>query len=190
MDQLFPGDLLQVDIVGKLPDSGGFTHILTAKDVFSKYLFAIRLRNASAPNVAKQLFHLFMRTSYIPKTVLSDMGTAFTAKVMTELSKLLEITTQYATVKHPQKVGSVERTHASLKQYLGIYENKLKKDWHTYVDLATFVHNTSYHVSIGCTPTYLFHGREPVKPLDVRFNLRTLRTLKPDMNLLVRCKIE
>ena len=57
-----------------------------------------------------------MRTSYIPKTILSDMGTAFTAKVMTELSKLLEINLQYATVKHPQTVGSVERTHAYLKQ--------------------------------------------------------------------------
>ena len=176
--QHFPGDLLQIDFVGKVPDTGGFTHILTAKDVFSKYLFAIPLRNASAPNVAKHLFHLFMRNSYIPKTVLSDMGTDFTVKVMTEFSKLLEIIVQYATVKHPQTVGSVERTHASLKQYLGIYERKLKKDWHTYVDLATFVHNTSYHVSIGCTPTYLFHGREPVKPLDVRFNLKTIQNLE------------
>ena len=174
VDQNFPGDLLQVDFVGKLPESGGFTHILTARYVFPKYLFAIPLRNTSAPNVAKQLFHLFMRTSYIPKTVLSDMGTAFTAKVMTELSKLLEMTMQYATVKHPQTVGSVERTHASLKQYLGIYGNNLKKDWHTYVDLATFVHYTSNHVSIGCSPTYLFHSREPVNPLDVRFNLQTL----------------
>ena len=92
VDQHFPGDLLQVDIVGKLPDSGGFTHILTAKDVFSKYTFERPIRNASAPNVAKQLFHVFMRHSYIPKTILSDMGTVFTAKVMTELSQLLEIT--------------------------------------------------------------------------------------------------
>ena len=110
MDQQFPGDVLQVDIVGRLPESGGFTSILTAKNVFSKYLFAILLRNASAANVAKQPFPFFMRASYIPKTVLSDMGTAFTAKVMTELSQLLEITMQYATVKHPQTVGSVERT--------------------------------------------------------------------------------
>ena len=87
--QHFP-DLLQVDFVGKLPDSGGFNHILTAKCVFSKYLFAIPLRNASAPNVAIQLFHFLMRTAYIPKIVLSDMGTAFTARVLTELSKLLE----------------------------------------------------------------------------------------------------
>ena len=116
VDQHVPGELFQVDNVRKLPESGGFTRILTAKDVFSKYLFGIPLRNASAPKVAKQFLHLFMRTSYIPNTVLFDMGTAFTAKVMTELSKLLEITIQYATVKHPQTVGSVERTHASPKQ--------------------------------------------------------------------------
>ena len=47
---------------------------------------------------------------------------------MTELLKLLKITMQYATVKHPQTVGSVERTHASLKQHLGIDKYKLKKD--------------------------------------------------------------
>ena len=72
------------------------------------------------------------------------MGTAFTAKLMTELSKIFGKTMQNATVKHPQTVGSVERIHASQPQYLGIYENKRKKDWHTYVDLSTFVHNTSY----------------------------------------------
>ena len=178
VDQHFPGDWPQVDIVGKFSDSVGFTHILIAKDVFSKYLFTIPLRNASASNVAKQLLHLFRRTSYIPKTVLSDIGTAFIAKVMAELSKLIEITMQYATLKHTQTVGSVERTHASLKKYLEINEKNLKKDWHRYVHLSTFVHNTSYHVSIGCTPTYLFHGRKPLKSLDVRFNLWTLQNLE------------
>ena len=39
-----------------------------------------------------------------------------------------------------------------------------------YVQLATFIHNTSYHSAIGCSPTVLFHGREPIKPLDLRFN--------------------
>ena len=119
-DQDLPGDLQKVDKVGNLPDSDGFSHISTAKDVFSKYCFAIPLRSASAPNVAKQLFHMFLRTSYIPKTILSDMGTAFTAKETTELSKLLEIYMQYATVENPQTVVSIECTHASLKQYLGI----------------------------------------------------------------------
>ena len=38
------------------------------------------------------------------------------------------------------------------------------------VSLATFIHNTSYHSAIGCSPTILFGGREPIKPLDLRFN--------------------
>ena len=80
-DKHLPGDMLQIDLVGRLPDSGGFNHILTTKDTFTKYLFATPLRNASAPNVAQQLFNMFMKTTYIPKTILSDMGTAFTSKV-------------------------------------------------------------------------------------------------------------
>ena len=177
-DKYLPGDMLQIDLVGRLPDSSGFTHILTAKDTLTKYLFAIPLRNASAPNIAKQLFQIFMRTTYLPKIILSDMGTAFTAKIMQELCKLLENNLNYATIKHPQTVGSIERTHASLKQYLGIYENHIKRDWHAYVDLAVFVHNTSYHATIGCTPTFLFHGRQPITPLDLRFNNKLLQTLE------------
>ena len=44
VDQHFSRDLLQVDFVGKLSNSGDFTHILTAKDVFSKYTFAIPMQ--------------------------------------------------------------------------------------------------------------------------------------------------
>ena len=79
-EKYYPGDMLQLDLVGKLPESVGYTHILTAKDTFSKYLFATPLRNASAPNVAKQFFHIFMRSAYIPRVVLSDMGAAFTSR--------------------------------------------------------------------------------------------------------------
>ena len=93
--------MLQVDLVGKLPDSAGYTQILTAKDTFSKHLFATPMRNASAPNVAKQLFHIFMRSTYMPNGVLLDMVTAFTSRVMTELSRILEIKLEYATVNHP-----------------------------------------------------------------------------------------
>ena len=32
--------MLQIDLVGSLPDSGTFTHILTAKDTFTKNLVA------------------------------------------------------------------------------------------------------------------------------------------------------
>ena len=177
-DKYFYRDLLQIDLAGKLPDSAGFSFILTAKDVFSKKLFAIPLRNASASTVAKQLLQIFLRSSYIPKIILSHLGTQFTALVMKELCRLLEGKLEYVTVKHSQTIGSLERTHASLKQYLGVYKHKIKHDWHNYVDLAVFVHNTSYHASIGCTPTFSFHGRQPITPLVLRFNNKTLQNLE------------
>ena len=50
-DKYFPGNMLQIDLVGMLPESAGFTFILTA-DVFSMNLFAVPLPRAGASNVA------------------------------------------------------------------------------------------------------------------------------------------
>ena len=44
------------------------------------------------------------------------------------------------------------------------------EDWYKYVQLAAFIHNTSYLFAIGTSPTVLFHGQEPLKPLDLRFH--------------------
>ena len=35
-----PEDAMQTDLVPELPPSGGYTNIVTAMDVFSRYLFA------------------------------------------------------------------------------------------------------------------------------------------------------
>ena len=108
----------QIELVSERSDSPVFTFILTAKDVFSKNLFAITLRNASAQNVAKQLLKMFLRTSYIPKIKLSDMYTISTSLVMREICCILEVNLDLVTVKHPQANDLLERAHASSKQYL------------------------------------------------------------------------
>ena len=123
--QCYPGDffalaIFLVDLVGKLKPSQGYTHILTAMDVFSRYLFAIPIRNASAETVAGHLFHLFMQHSYLPPTILCDLGTVFTSKMMLELCSLLEINLKFATVKHPQTIGAIERSHATVKRIMSI----------------------------------------------------------------------
>ena len=60
-----PADMLQIDIVGPLPKSGGFSYILTRMDVFTKYMFAQPLTSISAETVCKDLMQWFMRHSYI-----------------------------------------------------------------------------------------------------------------------------
>ena len=79
------------------------------------------------------------------------MATASTAKVMTELSKLLEINLEYFTFKQLQTVGSIGIAYVSLEQQLGFYDIKIRKNWHTFVDIVVYVHNASRHAFMGCT---------------------------------------
>ena len=95
-----------------------------------------------------------------------------------ELSELLEIKLKHATLKHPHSIGLVERSHAALERIPKLNTNEQWSDWYRYVDLATFIHNTSYYSSIGCTPSLIFHGRQPTKPLDLRFKTNRLQSMK------------
>ena len=52
---LGPEDAMQIDLLPNLPPSGGNENVLTAIDVFSRYLFVYPLTDASAINVAKAL---------------------------------------------------------------------------------------------------------------------------------------
>ena len=49
-------DAMQMDLLPNLPPSGGFENVLTAIDVFSRYLLAYPPTDASAINVAKISF--------------------------------------------------------------------------------------------------------------------------------------
>ena len=174
----YPGETLQIDLVGPLT-SPVRRYVLTAIDVFTKYLFAVPLTNVRADTIARGLTSIFFRHSYLPKTILSDLGTSFVSELLHELTKLLEIQLEHASLKHPQTVGVVERSHSALKRILKLNTNEQWDDWFKYVQLATFIHNTSYHSAIGCSPTVLFHGREPIKPLDLRFNNTLIERFSP-----------
>ena len=44
--------------------------------------------------------------------------------------------------------------------------------WHKYVQIAVMSYNTSYHESLGCEPTTVFHGRIPYNILDNKLGLK------------------
>ena len=88
---------------------------------------------------------------------------------MSELANLLAVELKHCTLKHSQTIGLLERNHAPLKQILRINENQTSSDWHRYVDIAVFIHNTTCAPALGCTPSNVFHGRTPINPLILRF---------------------
>ena len=64
--------------------------------------------------------------AYLPKTLISDKGTAFMSHVTKEVAGVLGITLKHATTKHAQTIGLVERSHASIKQALKIETGELR----------------------------------------------------------------
>ena len=163
---LGPKDAMQIDLLPNLPPSGGYEHVLTAIDVFSRYLFAYPLTDASAINLAEVLIDIMTKLSYLPTTLITDKGTAFTSTIIVEITEILGITLKCATTIHSQTIEKLERTHASLKTNLKMACVEYHRQWHKYLPLAVLNHYTSYHASIGCEPTRVFHGKIPYNILD------------------------
>ena len=65
-----PEDAMQIDLLPNLPPSGGYENVLTAIDVFSRYLFAYPLTDASAINVAKALIDIMTNTHIYQRLLL------------------------------------------------------------------------------------------------------------------------
>ena len=86
--------------------------------------------------------------------------------VIKEVAGVLGITLKHATTKHAETVRLLERSHGSIKQALKIETGERRSLWHKYLNIAVLNYNTSYHTSIGCEPSRVFHGRIPHKILD------------------------
>ena len=183
---LGPEDAMQIDLLPNLPPSGGYENVLTAIDVFSRYLFAYPLTDASAINVAKVLIDIMTKHAYLPTTLITDKGTTFTSTIIAEITQFLGITLKCATTKHPQKIAKLERTHASSKTNLKMTCGEYRRQWHKYMPLAVLNPNTSYHASIGCEPTRVFHA------ISWTISLETIQTSKllPQLNLPKKYRIE
>ena len=178
-----PEDAMQIDLVPGLPPSGGCEKIVTAIDVFSRYLFAYPTSNQDAKTVAKVIINIMTKHAYLPTTLISDKGTAFTSTVIKEVAAVLGITLKHATTKHVQTIGLLERSHASIKQALKIETGERRSLWHKYVSIAVLNYNTSYQASIGCEPSRVFHGRSPYNILDLKMGIRPQKIPPPDSQI-------
>ena len=117
---LGPEDAMQIDLLPNLPPNGGYENLSTAIDVFSRYLFAYPLTTASAINVAKALIDIMTKHAYLPTTLITDKGTAFTSTIIAEITQT--------------------RTLASLKTNLKMACGEYRRQWHRYLDTTIPAH--------------------------------------------------
>ena len=168
-----PEDAMQIDLVPGLPPSGGYENIVTAIDVFSRYLIAYPTSNQDAKTVAKVTINIMTKHAYLPTLLISDKGTAFTSHVIKEVAGVLGVTVKHATTKHAQTIGLLEQSDESIKQALKIETGERRSLWHKNVSIAVLNYNTFYHASIGSEPSRVFHGRIPYNIIDLKMCIRS-----------------
>ena len=80
-----------MDTLPNLPHSGSYNHIITAIDVFSRYLFAHPVARITATSVARVIMDILCKHSYLPTTIITDLGTQFNAQVTHEVTAVLGV---------------------------------------------------------------------------------------------------
>ena len=111
------------------------------------------------------------RHAYIPTLIITDKGSVFVSQVIHEVAETLGINLKHATTKHAQTIGVLERALATIKTSLKMASSEYRKQWHNYLPIAILNYNTTYHSSIGCEPSRVFHGRVPHNILDHKLGL-------------------
>lgn len=153
---------LTMDFVEGLPKSNGYDTILVVVDRFSKYAHFIAVKHPfTAQSIAKLFLDNIVRLHGMPKTIVSDRDRIFTSTFWKELFKLHKVQLAHSTAYHPQTDGQSERVNQCLEMYLRCAVNEFPRKWCSWLPMAEFWYNSSFHSALGCSPFKALYGCEP-----------------------------
>lgn len=150
-------EVVSIDTVGPLRLTNNNRYILTMQCDLTKYVIACPMETKDAKTVAKTLVENLILIYGHFKILKSDRGTEFINELMAEVCNLLQIKQIFSTPYHHETLGSIERNHRVLNEYL---LNFCKGDeWDQWIPYFTFAYNTTPHVDTNYTPFELVFGR-------------------------------
>lgn len=156
-------DIVILDTIGPLPKSiHGNQYAVTLMCDLTKYLVTAPIQNKDSKTVAKAIFENFILNYGPMKNIRTDLGTEYKSQTIEELFKLLKINHTFSTAYH-QTLGTIERNHRVLNEYLRAYLNEKHDDWDTYLKYFTFCYNINAQSSLGnmYTPFELVFAKKP-----------------------------
>jgi hypothetical protein len=150
INHLYQIDLVDVSSIARFNDRNNF--ILTCIDCFSRYAFAIPIRNKSALEVKDGFASILESNDVIPAYVQSDKGREFVNAIFQSYLKQRDILF-YTSENDDIKCAIVERFNRTLKSKMWRYFTYSKT--YRYVDVLNDLvtaYNRTYHRSIKMAP--------------------------------------
>ncbi|CAL9689822.1 unnamed protein product [Knipowitschia caucasica] len=111
-------DHVNIDLVGPLPPSRGFTYLLTMVDRTTRWPEAVPLASITSADVARAFIGTWVLRFGTPSDLSSDRGAQFTSEIWNAVAGGLGVKLHRTTAYHPQANGLCERFHRSMKAAL------------------------------------------------------------------------
>jgi transposase InsO family protein len=145
-----PMEHLQMDLVDLIhyqDENNGFSWLLTIVCIFSKFLWAIPLKNKEAATVGEALVGLFSQWG-APAILQSDNGKEFVANVIKGITSSFGIELRHGRARHPMSQGQIERLNQTVgrgfTKMMWDENNQLQHvDWVNYLPKFVFSYNTT-----------------------------------------------
>ncbi|BHF84689.1 hypothetical protein SprV_0902784000 [Sparganum proliferum] len=147
---------VHLDVVGPLPPSNGFTHLLTCVDRYTRWAEAIPLSNTQAETIVKAFVSRWVAMFGAPSTVTTDCGAQFESALFQTLLNFLGCTRIRTTAYYPAANGMVERFYRQLKTTLRAVEDP--GNWSDNLPLAPLGIRAALKSDLGCSAAELVFG--------------------------------
>jgi len=166
-----PFYIVVIDIIGPFPlTARGYRYVVNFFCKFTRWCESVCIPDATAASVANAFVNEVICRHGIPRTILSDQGSHFTANLFRFVNKRLSIPALMSTAEHHQTCGSVERYHKFLKDALYAMVDKTHSDWDLHVQSCAFAYRTSVVEGLSFSPFELVYGRPAITPLEFLYS--------------------
>ena len=153
---------LTMDFIEGLPKSSGKEVILVVVDRYTKYTHFISLPHPYNVNMVAQAFmdNVF-KLHGPPISIVTDRDRIFTSNMWEGIFKAMKIKLRLSTAYQTQSDGQTKRVNQCLESYLRCMVFQEPKKWHSWLPLAEWWYNTTYHTATKFTPFQALYSYPP-----------------------------
>nr|GEU92181.1 reverse transcriptase domain-containing protein [Tanacetum cinerariifolium] len=174
------------DMIRKCNNSGPFPEgpgkvkfLIVAMNYFTKWIEEKAVATITGGQVKKFVWDNIVCRFGLPGEIVSDNGKQFSDNPFKDWCDKLNITQRFASVKHPQSNGLVERANRSLGEGIKARLGEGNKNWVEELPHVLWAHRTMIKSSHGDTPFSLTYETEAVIPAEI--GMSTYRTATVDV---------
>ncbi|GKC65422.1 reverse transcriptase domain-containing protein [Tanacetum coccineum] len=158
---------------------GKVKFLIVAIDYFTKWMETKPVATINGSQIKKFVWDNIVCRFGLPGEIISDNGKQFQDNPFKDWCEKLCIRQHFASVKHPQTNGLVERANRSLGEGIKARLGAKNKNWLGELSHVLWAHRTMIKSSNGETPFSLTYGTKAVIPAEI--GMHTLRTAEVNL---------